>query len=66
MSEVFEAPFSMTAGEALIIAAAMRYTDEHSTARTEQVRTLEQRLLKFIADTWPTDDKMATPNQKET
>jgi hypothetical protein len=66
MSEVFEAPFSMTAGEALIIAAAMRYTDEHSTARTDQVRTLEERLLKFIASTWP-DDKMDTPkSQKET
>ncbi len=61
MSEVFDADFSLTCGEALIIAAAMRYTDEHSTARTEQVRTLEQRLLKFIAETWP-DDKMASPN----
>ena len=49
----FEARLSLTEAEALVLAAAMRYTDEHATARTEDVRQLEIRLLAFIARHWP-------------
>ena len=65
MDNAFQAQFALTEGEAHVIAAAMRYTDEHCTARTEGVRELEKRLLKFIDTHW-NHDKMDTPlTQKE-
>lgn len=57
MPEVFEAKLALTKSEAYVLAAAMRYTDEHATARTEDVRQLEVRLLAFIEQHWGTDAK---------
>ena len=51
--EVFEAPLSLTEGEAYVLLAALRYTDAHSTINTSTSRDLIVMVERFIDHNWP-------------